>query len=208
MGNINQNSGAKEKYSQGTTSKPRTNYGRPDYSPIANRGFITNIETGENVEFQVNPATVERIINIDWAMIQSPGSSGPEYQYTGGGAREIKFELTLDGIDKSIQEEGVLRELSQLEMFTYSRGQDTLQNSMFLSPPRLIFGYGPRQWEIIIEKLRIVEKIHNHLLIPIFATVEISAKVDLLYSEVNQSQVDKMKQWATTDSVSKKGGSY
>jgi hypothetical protein len=201
----NINSGAKEKYSKSYNSKPIMDYGRPEYAPKADRGFITNIETGENVEFQVNPATMERVINLDWTVIQSPGSSGPEYQYAGGGEREIKFDLTLDGIDRPIQEEGILKELSQLELFTYPRGQDALQNRMFLSPPRLILGYGPRQWEIVIEKLRITEKIHNRLLIPIFATVEVTAKVDLLYSEVNQALFNKTSKWASSDFNSKKG---
>lgn len=189
--------GGKERYgkkSGGDLSKnfqgPKTSVGRPEYSPVANRGFITNVETGENIEFKVNPATMERIISIDWAVIQSPGSAGPEYQYTGGGARQIQFDLVLDGVDRPIQEGGVLRELSQLELLTYPKGQGALENRMFLSPPRLVFVYGPRQWEIIIEKLRITEKVHNHLLIPIFVSIEITALVDLLYSEVNEAMFE------------------
>jgi len=178
--------------------------GRPSYSPIADRGFIANTETGENVEFQVNPATMERLISVDWATIQSPGSAGPEYQYTGGGEREIKFDLTLDGIDRPMSENGVLHELSQLEMFMYPKGKGALENRMFLSPPKIILGYGPRQWEIIIEKLRITEKICNNHLIPIYVTVEVTAKVDLLYSEVNQTMYDNTSRWASSGSGVKK----
>ncbi len=58
-------------------------------------GYIVDIETNERLEFQYNPDDIADDKSTDYAAVQIPGMSHPQYQYASGKPRKIAFKVKL-----------------------------------------------------------------------------------------------------------------
>lgn len=58
-------------------------------------GFIIDVETGDNFDFQYNPSEFIDDKSTAWAAVKVPGMSHPRYQFVSGEARSISFKVHL-----------------------------------------------------------------------------------------------------------------
>ena len=164
--------------------------------PPPDRASFYNVDTGEEIIFKVNPGDLRRSENVNWIAKPSPGSVGPDYQYGGGGERRITINLILDATDSHIDNEGVLKQLSKIELLTYPRGEQGLLDSQFFGPPTILFQFGPRVWEVVINSLNIRETHHDVRLQPIFVRVSVDMMINLLYSDANEGLHSQRVNWS------------
>lgn len=164
--------------------------------PSPDRASFYNVDTGEEIIFKVNPGDLRRSENVNWISKSSPGSAGPDYQYGGGGERRITINLILDAIGEPIDNEGVLKQLSKIELLTYPRGNGGLLDSQFLGPPTLLFQFGPRVWEVVINSMTIRETHHDRRLQPVFVRLSVDMMINLLYSDANEGLHSQRVNWS------------
>ena len=179
-----------------SSGSPRVTRSRPSYIADPVKAMFYLADHGIKIECQVNPNQLKRIESAEYASMTAPGSAGYDYQYTGGGERRITVKCVLDALGKTPEEDGVLRELSAMELMTYPAGEDGLLDSQFVGPGLILFAYGQRVWQVVVRSINILEKIHDHLLNPIYAEVQVDMAIDLLYSDVNQALHSQRVSWA------------
>lgn len=111
------------------------------YNPIVTKGYFINTMDGTKLQFQYNPEKFSDKQQVNYAQIKSPGMSYPRFQYIGGEARSINFDLFLDATDwprADIENSPIRQTINFLNNFT----PDANSGSQFTQPPTLIFGFG------------------------------------------------------------------
>lgn len=153
--------------------------------PTPDKGFLYGVTGGVILEFSVNPPQLQRQEQSNYNPSLSPGAAGPFVQYTGGGERNVVFELVLDAIGERAGDGGVLRELSILEAFTYPDTGD-LDNAQFIPPPRALLGIGPRVWEGYVAQLQITEERFNVRMEPVYVRAQVTFVLDNWFNATNR----------------------
>jgi len=96
------------------------------------KGRIKNLETGEIKRFLYNPSDYNENKEIEYEPINAPGSSMPKFEYAGGGARTVSFNLFLYSHDVDENKEFI----DFIEAFL---PEDRVQ---FDPPPKMLLAYG------------------------------------------------------------------
>lgn len=146
--------------------------------PSPDKGFLYSAESGVVLEFSVNPAQLQRQEQATFNTSLSPGAPGAFVQYTGGGERNVTFELVLDAIGTRAGQGGVLREIAILEAFTYPDTND-LVNAQFVPPPRALLGIGPRIWEGYVSQVQFTEERFNVRMEPVYVKAQVTFVLDM-----------------------------
>lgn len=153
--------------------------------PTPDKGFLYGVSGGVILEFSVNPPQLQRQEQSNFNPSLSPGAPGAFVQYTGGGERNVTFELVLDAIGTRAGEGGVLREIAILEAFTYPDSND-LTNSQFVPPPRALLGIGPRVWEGYVSQIQFTEERFNVRMEPVYVKAQVTFVQDLWKNATSQ----------------------
>jgi hypothetical protein len=61
------------------------------------KGTLSNVETGETVEFQFNPVEIKLALGADWKSSASPGASFERMQFGNRKNDVLTFKLQMDG---------------------------------------------------------------------------------------------------------------
>jgi len=153
--------------------------------PSPDRGFLYSADGGAILEFSVNPSQLQRQEQATYNTSLSPGAPGAFVQYTGGGERNVMFELVLDAIGKRAGDGGALREIAILEAFTYPDTND-LVNAQFAPPPRALLGIGPRIWEGYVSLIHFAEERFNVRMEPVYVKAQVTFTLDLWKNATSQ----------------------
>ena len=153
--------------------------------PTPDKGFLYSTEGGVALEFSVNPAQLSRQEQATYNTSLSPGAPGAFVQYTGGGERNVTFELVLDGIGTKAGQGGVQREIAVLEAFTYPDTND-LVNAQFVPPPRALLGIGSRIWEGYVSQVQFTEERFNVRMEPVYVKAQVTFVLDMWKNTTSQ----------------------
>ncbi len=153
--------------------------------PTPDKGFLYSTEGGVVLEFSVNPAQLQRQEQATFNTSLSPGAPGAFVQYTGGGERNVTFELILDAIGTQAGQGGVLREIAILEAFTYPDTED-LTNAQFVPPPRALLGIGSRIWEGYVSQVQFTEERFNVRMEPVYVKAQVTFTLDMWKNTTSQ----------------------
>jgi len=153
--------------------------------PTPDKGFLYSAEGGVALEFSVNPAQLQRQEQATFNTSLSPGAPGGFVQYTGGGERNVTFELVLDAIGTKAGQGGVQREIAILEAFTYPDTND-LVNAQFVPPPRALLGIGSRIWEGYVSQVQFTEERFNVRMEPVYVKAQVTFVLDMWKNATSQ----------------------
>lgn len=153
--------------------------------PTPDKGFLYSANGGVILDFSVNPAQLHRQEQATFNTSMSPGAPGAFVQYTGGGERNVTFELILDAIGTRAGDGGVLREIAILEAFTYPDTND-LVNAQFAPPPRALLGIGPRIWEGYVSMVQFTEERFNARMEPVYVKAQVTFTLDLWKNDTSR----------------------
>ncbi len=160
------------------------------------RGFLANVDAVPPliVTFQFNPESISDNKEVRYADRKSDLSGdAPGKVYTGGGDRTISFDLTLQGLERGMNQanplpvdNGVSTELAKLRSFLYPEDDawGTLgslfgdgEGRRIQSPPTCLFGFGSRVLECVLTGLSVNETQFNSMLAPVRAEVGVTLAV-------------------------------
>lgn len=99
------------------------------------KGYLENKKTGDIQRFQYNPETFSDKRQVTYAQIKSPGISYPRYQYIGGEARELTFELF---VDEHEHKSGI----KNWQTFFYNVLPTPNSGKRYTQPPTVLFAFG------------------------------------------------------------------
>ena len=153
--------------------------------PTPDKGFLYGVGSQVILDFSVNPAQLQRQEQATFNTSLSPGATGAFVQYTGGGERNVTFELVLDAIGTKAGDGGVLREVAILEAFTYPDTED-LVNAQFVPPPKALLGIGSRIWEGYVSQIQFTEERFNVRMEPVYVKAQVTFAIENWKNATNQ----------------------
>ena len=102
---------------------------------VVEHGSIAEVDSGEQITFDLNPEEFDDSKETNYAAIEIPGMSHPKLQYTGGGERPLSFTAYLHhGATEDVL--AAIRQLQSWQYAEYSNGR--LNNP----PPHLLIVIG------------------------------------------------------------------
>ncbi|PID85213.1 MAG: hypothetical protein CSB13_09205 [Chloroflexi bacterium] len=158
------------------------------------RGFIANTTVIPPliVMFQFNPESVNDNKSVNYTDGRSDlCGNAPGKVYTGGGHREISFDLKLHGLEEGSNAinptplgNGISTELAKLRSFLYPKEDAWAVLSLgsesgrrVSSPPTCTFGYGTKILDCVVTSVTVNETQFNSTLAPVRADVSITLTV-------------------------------
>lgn len=139
---------------------------------VIKKAYIRNNATKQSMQFQFNPEMFNDKLGVEYASLDSPGMSYPMFQYLGGKAREVSFELFLDAYEDKTRMK-VRKPIAFLHSFLPANNS----GKKFSPPPTLTFAWGWFVKKCILTDLDINYTMFDAQLNPIRATVQISLLV-------------------------------
>jgi hypothetical protein len=136
------------------------------------KAYIQNVATRDIMEFQYNPPEFNDKLGVEYAQLDSPGMSAPMFQYIGGKARSVTFELFLDAYEDP--ERMMVRTPIA---FLHSFVPPADAGKSFSPPPTLIFAWGWFVKRCILNDLDINYTMFDSQLNPIRATVGVTLTI-------------------------------
>ena len=160
------------------------------------------------VYFQFNPTNLADKRSASYASLTAPGALLPSRQYTSGGDRTLSFTVTVDGmsvdhdnpgIDVDKDDGGIEPELTKYRALAYPRTPDwqnaahrsdgftglyARRDTVFTSPPQVLFGFGDRVIDCLVTEISITETLFTPTLAPLRADVAVTL------NELNPYQLD------------------
>ena len=131
-----------------------------------NKGLIKNVDTGEIKYFDYNPSEYNESKAVKFNEIESPGTSTPKFEYVGGKAREISFQLFFHRHDPKYIEDF----MEFMEQFIPEK------HSQYDPPPKVFLAYGNVVGKYIMKGLNKRVITVNKDLRPIEATLDVVLK--------------------------------
>lgn len=118
----------------------------------APKGSLSNVETGEGVEFQFNPTSIKLSLGADWKSSASPGASFERLQFSNRKNDVVTFKLQMDG--RSVGAPSVPDRLAYLASLMTPPDADL--DIRTAAPPRVLFRFpGLISVETVLPKLTI-----------------------------------------------------
>lgn len=105
------------------------------------KATLTNLTTGERLEFQFNPAQLEESKRTKWVQIAPPGVDEPVVQYTGGEGKTLPVETMFDGWGKNVDTGQQTAMLEQWQKPDQKTG----------APPVCLFTCGAFRFQCVVE---------------------------------------------------------
>lgn len=136
------------------------------------KAYILNNKTKKTMQFQYNPEEFTDSIGVNFAPLESPGMSYPMFQYIGGKAREVTFELFLDAYEDPARLK-VTKPIAFLNSFLPTADS----GKTFSPPPTLTFAWGWFVKNCILVDMQIRYTQFDTHLQPTRATVAITLNV-------------------------------
>jgi hypothetical protein len=134
------------------------------------KGYIENLVNGVKYSFQYNPEEIGDKQSITFAQIKSPGISYPRYQFVSGEAREINFDLFVDGMEHTNGVQTWLTFFAGIMPWTNS-------NNQFSAPCPILFAFGTMVRKCLIQSIDTKYTMFDANLNPIRATFTLSLLV-------------------------------
>lgn len=101
------------------------------------RMSIANIATGESIDAQFNPTTLEEALDVNWTRQTVPGLSHQPLQFVNTGNTKFSIELNFNAHDPTTDLDQIHRARRFLLSLCYPRrGADTVVSG---GPPRALF---------------------------------------------------------------------
>ena len=161
---------------------------------LVQRGFLANVDVLPPlvVTFQYNPTSISDNKAVRYADRRTGVRANvPGKLYTGPGARTIRFDLKLHGLEQGTNllnptpvDNGISTELAKLRSFLYPRSDAWATVSGLSSagqrlqaPPTCIFGFGTKILECVVTDIQITETQYNSALAPVRADVSVTLEV-------------------------------
>lgn len=133
------------------------------------KGYFKNTKTKEILKFKFNPSELGTSRGVEYNHTKSCGSDYPTYQYTGGGAETLSFDLYYKGTSSE-----VLNAITFLESFTPSKNPTNKYNK----PPTILFCFGSFMRECLLTSLEINRTMFDSNLNP--TEIKVPLKLEVL----------------------------
>jgi hypothetical protein len=150
------------------------------------KAYIQNNATNDIMEFQFNPPEFNDKLGVEFSELSSPGMSAPMFQYIGGKARVVTFELYLNAwtgyrgqVPIGPSPEGVVSDLYVKApiRFLHSFLPPADAGKTFSPPPTMTFAWGWFVKTCILTDLDINYTRFNAQLDPIEAKVNLTLTI-------------------------------
>jgi hypothetical protein len=134
------------------------------------KAIIMDASTNEYREFQFNPVPVDQDININYTDVKAPGLPHPFFQYTGGEADNISFNIELD--DSYTGSKSTNSFLNFMQRFRPAK-----DGTQFAPPPQVIIAYGMNFYTGLVSGMKITtDQFDPQTLIPTKAVIAITIR--------------------------------
>jgi hypothetical protein len=138
------------------------------------KGIVMDAVTLEMQYFMINPTPINEDISVSFNEAKAPGLSHPFFQYIGGEADEISFDIE---IDDRIGEIAYTGGMTADFIAFMQRFRPAKSGKQFSPPPPIIVAYGQNYFEGLVTSMKVTkDRFDSDVLKPTKATISITIK--------------------------------